>query len=57
MISWKWAESELVPSGEERGVGGGEAGGAALVSVGNNEKALGGLQIQPQAPDPHCHLP
>ena len=54
MISWKWAESELAPSGEE---GWGEAGGAALVSVGNNEKALGGLQIQPQAPGPHCHLP
>lgn len=58
MMDWNGSESELAPSaGESGGRWGGGAGGAALVSVGNNEMTQGGLQIQPQTPDPRCFLP
>lgn len=60
MMDWNGSESELAPSGGESGGRrgwGGVAGGAALVSVGNNEMTQGGLQIQPQTPDPRRFLP
>lgn len=52
-LSQNW----LLPQERVGEGGGGGAGGAALVSVGNNEMTQGGLQIQPQTPDPRCFLP
>lgn len=51
MIDWNGSESEPAPSGGESWGEGGVGWGAALVSVGNNEMAQEGLQIQPQTPD------